>query len=73
MKNTKLKEIVNEVIDAYGGVSKTQRRFGFKEPMAVYNWRARGIPVRLIADIHSDTGISIDRLKAGSSAQSSAA
>lgn len=60
-----LTDVIEEVITAYGGISGTQARFNYKEPMAVYNWRSRGIPRSLIADIHADTGISISRLKAG--------
>lgn len=60
-----MKEIVEEVINAYGGVKAVQARFGYREPMAVYNWRARGIPRTLIADIHVDTGIEIKRLQQG--------
>lgn len=59
-------EIIEEIITAYGGVAGTQSRFKYKNPMAVYNWRARGIPRALIADIHTDTGISIPRLKQAS-------
>lgn len=60
-----MKEIIEEVIRAYGGVRAVQDRFGYKEPMAVYNWRSRGIPKSLIADIHVDTGIEINRLRLG--------
>lgn len=66
-------QVVEEVIAAYGGVKSTQERFGYSEPMAVYNWRSRGIPVSLLADIYADTGIPLDRLKAGSSKQQNAA
>lgn len=58
-----MSEIVEEVIARYGGVKAVQQRFGYKEPMAVYNWRSRGIPKSLIADIHMDTGIDIKRLQ----------
>lgn len=57
------REIANEVIDAYGGVDKVQARFSYKSPMGVYLWRRRGIPRSLIADIHLDTGIPLERLK----------
>jgi hypothetical protein len=57
--------VVDEVIEAYKGIPKVQERFGYTEPMGVYNWRSRGIPRALIADIHVDTGISIERLQAG--------
>tara|TARA_Y100000592_G_C5219761_1_gene198901 strand:+ start:85 stop:297 length:213 start_codon:yes stop_codon:yes gene_type:complete len=60
-----MNEIVEEVIAAYGGVSGVQDRFGYKHPMAVYNWRSRGIPKSLLADIHIDTGIEISRLRLG--------
>lgn len=59
------KEVVEEVIAAYGGVPAVQQRFGYKEPMAVYNWRSRGLPKSLIADIHVDTKIDIQRLQKG--------
>lgn len=58
-----MKAIIEEVIQAYGGIRAVQIRFGYKEPMAVYNWRSRGIPKSLIADIHIDTGIDIKRLQ----------
>lgn len=61
-----MNDVVEEVIAAYGGIGAVQARFKYKEPMAVYNWRSRGIPNRLIADIHVDTNISIQRLKEGS-------
>ena len=57
--------VVDEVIAAYNGVPNVQERFGYTEPMGVYNWRSRGIPRTLIADIHVDTGISIERLQSG--------
>lgn len=60
-----MKEIVEEVISAYGGVGATQSRFGYKEPMAVYNWRSRGLPKSLIAEIHLDTNIPLERLQQG--------
>ena len=60
-----MKEIVEEVITAYGGIPGVQARFGYKEPMAVYNWRSRGLPKSLIADIHMDTKIDIARLQEG--------
>lgn len=66
------KKIVDEVIEAYQGVANVQKRFGYTEPMAVYNWRARGIPRYLLLDIHADTGIDIDRLKAGASGRHTA-
>jgi hypothetical protein len=60
-----MKEVVEQVISAYGGVKAVQNRFGYKEPMAVYNWRFRGIPKTLLAEIHVDTGIEIQRLQQG--------
>ena len=56
------KSIVDQVIDAYGGISEAQERFGYTEPMGVYNWRFRGIPKSLIADIYIDTGIEVSIL-----------
>lgn len=64
-----MKDIVDEVIAAYGGPKKVQARFGYKEPMAVYNWRARGLPKSLLAEIHIDTGIEIKRLQMGTIGQ----
>ena len=60
-----MKEVVNEVITAYGGVKQVQARFKYTEPMAVYNWRSRGIPKGLLAEIHLDTNIPIIRLQQG--------
>lgn len=60
-----MKEIVDRVIDAYGGVRKVQVRFGYAEPMAVYNWRSRGLPRYLLAEIHIDTQIPIAELQKG--------
>lgn len=58
----KPKDIVEEVIDAYGGVSAVQDRMKYKDSMCVYNWRIRGLPKAKLADIHIHTGIAIDRL-----------
>ena len=58
-----INQIVDEIIDAYGDVGKVQARFKYTEPMGVYNWRSRGVPKSLLADIHLDTGIDISRLK----------
>ena len=58
-------KVVEEVIAAYGGVSATQVKLGYKHPMAVYNWRVRGLPQKLIADIYQHTKIPIERLKMG--------
>ena len=60
-----MKEIVEEVIAAYGGIPGVQKRFGYKEPMAVYNWRSRGLPKSLIVEIHLDTKIDLERLQKG--------
>ncbi len=54
--------IVEDVINAYGGVRGVQSRFGYKEPMAVYNWRSRGLPRSLVAEIYVDTGIDMSLL-----------
>lgn len=59
------KEVVDKVIGAYGDVGGVQKRFGYQSPMAVYNWRSRGLPKRLLLDIHTDTGISVSQLKLG--------
>ena len=57
-------QVIDRVIDAYkGGIPEIQERFGYSKPMGVYNWRSRGIPKSLIADIHMDTKIPIDQLK----------
>ena len=58
-----MNDIIDQVIAAYGDVSKVQERFGYKEPMGVYNWRSRGIPRSLVADIHIDTNIPIKELQ----------
>ena len=60
-----MNKVVEEVIASYGGIPGVMTRFKYKDPMAVYNWRSRGIPQRLIADIHLDTEIPITRLKKG--------
>lgn len=54
--------IVDEVISKYGGVKAVQVAFGYKQPMAVYNWRTRGIPKDKLIDIHLRTGIELSRL-----------
>jgi len=61
-----MKNIVDKVIKAYGGVKEVQKRFGYSDPMGVYHWRTRGIPRAHIADIYMDTGIAIELLKATS-------
>lgn len=60
-----MNEVINEIISAYGGVAEVQKRFSYSEPMGVYNWRSRGVPKSLIAEIHVDTGIPISRLQQG--------
>ena len=55
-------DIVEEVIQALGGVEAARQRYGYSERMGVYNWRSRGIPKRLLIDIHLATGIPLDRL-----------
>jgi hypothetical protein len=72
--NNQIDDIVEEVITAYGGIANTQSRFKYKDPMAVYNWRSRGIPRALIPNIHIDTGICLNRLMSstGKSRQKSA-
>jgi hypothetical protein len=50
-------EVVNRVIEAYGGVKKTQKKFGYSTRMSVYIWRKRGIPASKIGQIHLDTKI----------------
>ncbi len=50
-------EVVNRVIEAYGGVKKTQKKFGYSTRMSVYIWRKRGIPAGKIGQIHMDTKI----------------
>lgn len=55
-------DIVQEVIDAYGGIKAVQEAFGYTEPMAVYNWRRRGIPRDKIEAVHKKTGIPVERL-----------
>ena len=66
-----MKKLVNEIITAYGDVKAVQQRFGYKQPMGVYNWGFRGIPKKLIAEIHIDTGIELERLLEGANNQSS--
>ena len=60
--NSGMKNITEQIIDIYGGVKAVQARFNYTEPMAVYNWRSRGIPKSLIAEIHLDTGIPMQHL-----------
>lgn len=58
-----MKQTVEDVIAAYGGVSEVQKRFDYKRPMGVYAWRIRGLPKKFIADIFIDTEIPIEKLK----------
>lgn len=62
--NNLASEVIDQIIEAYNGVPNLQKRFNYSEPMGVYNWRSRGIPRALLADIFLDTGIPIERLKA---------
>lgn len=57
-----MKDIIDEIIAAYGDVKAVQARFGYTQPMGVYNWRSRGVPRSLVAEISLDTGIDIARL-----------
>ena len=66
-----MKKLIDEIITAYGDVKAVQQRFGYSEPMGVYNWRSRGIPKSLVAEIHLDTGIGMERLLEGVKNQSS--
>lgn len=59
------KKIVQQVIDAYGGVEAVMARFGYTERSAVHNWKARGLPKDKIAYIHIDTKIPVEKLLAG--------
>lgn len=56
-------DVVEEVIEKLGGVKAAQAHFNYTEPMAIYNWRSRGLPYHLLIDIHQATGIPLDRLK----------
>ncbi len=58
-------EVVDQVIAFYGGPKGAQERFRYKDPMAVYNWKSRGLPVRLLGEIVEDTGIPLRELKRG--------
>jgi len=60
-----MEEIVEQVIDAYGGVPAVQARFEYASPMAVYNWRSRGLPKSLLVEIHLDTNIPLVNLQKG--------
>ncbi len=60
-----MKNLINEIIEKYGGVKAVQTRFSYSEPMGVYNWRNRGIPKSLVAEIHLDTDIEMQRLLDG--------
>ena len=54
--------IIDKVIDAYGGINEAHKKLGYSKPMGVYNWRSRGIPKSKVAQIHLDTGIPIPEL-----------
>jgi len=46
----------NRAIEALGGIAKTAKRY--KVSMnAVQNWRARGVPRRLVRQIGKDSGV----------------
>lgn len=62
--------IFEEIVKSYGDVKTVQARFGYTSPMAVYNWRSRGIPKDKLIDIHHDTGIDLKKLNAGNSKES---
>lgn len=64
--------IVEEVIKRYGGVPAVQERFGYSSPMAVYNWRSRGIPKDKLIDVHMDTGVELWRLRKTKSPEAAA-
>lgn len=55
--------IFEQVIEAYGSAKAVQKRFNLSAPMAVYNWRTRGIPADKLIDIHLDTGIPLEVLR----------
>lgn len=57
--------VVNKVIEAYGGSRKVQERFGYSTRMTVYIWRKRGIPRARVGEIHLDTKIAIRILMTG--------
>ena len=63
--NAVMKTLLDEIISKYGGVKALQARFSYSEPMGVYNWRNRGVPKSLVAEIHIDTGIDMKRLLQG--------
>lgn len=56
-------DVVEEVIQAYGGVKGVQDRFGYDSPMSVYVWRTRGVPKTHMLDIHLEKGIDPERLR----------
>lgn len=61
-------DVINRVIAAYGGVKGAQKRFKYTSPVAVNNWKTRGLPGRLLVDIHLDTDIPLRKLKAATGA-----
>ena len=58
-----MNEIVDKVIEFYGGAEKASTRFGYSNSMGVYHWKKRGIPTHLLVSIHNDTGIALDILQ----------
>lgn len=54
--------IVERVIDSYGGIKAVQKRFKYTSPVAVYQWKTRGIPKDKIVDIHLETGLPLKQL-----------
>ena len=56
-------DVVEEVINAYGGVKGVQDRFGYETPMSVYVLRTRGIPKSHMLDIHLEKGFDPKRLQ----------
>ena len=58
-------DLIQKIIDAYGGVKSVQDQFEYSSPMAIYQWRCRGIPSKAVVPIHLKTGIPLDELQAG--------
>ena len=56
--------VVDEVIEAYGGLQSVMDEFELQDSQAVYNWRRRGIPYSKVEKIHDDTGIPLAKLMA---------
>lgn len=59
-----MKDVVDEVIKAYGGIEMVMTAHNYKDPQGVYNWRYRGIPISKLQKINQDTGIPFDTLLA---------